>query len=399
LLKKKNKKQNKNLFHLINLLFNRGKKKKKKMVDPIPKNKDEITAEYLNLVLKDSILKDGNKIISIKDGEYIKPDFKSEVYRIIPTYEKDQSHLPKSLVIKLATKNPGINSLLQNIQGYYKEAQFYKRLEEIPEIKTAKVYYSSVADAKNEFIIVMEDLALRNLTVANQDIDIDYNMAIAIVRYFALLQSKFWNYKENPLFKTIEWMKEPNFAIYLKDLTIQMFEERKQSFIERNQHRLMQKTVETIKTIDIKQLYDKNFPSDLKNCTLVHGDPQPKNVFIDNANHEIVMIDWQYSSVGYGIKDVVLLLGIWMSSKTTKEEILNIKNFYYDELIKNGVKDFSREEFEQQWNNCLLLSLCNIASVSEKENIGDDIEKQKKYKAYLELSESRFINFVQNQDF
>ncbi|ORX43817.1 hypothetical protein BCR36DRAFT_586513 [Piromyces finnis] len=369
------------------------------MAIPIPESKDEITVEYLNQILKDSILNNNNKIISIKDGENIPPSFKSEVFRIIPTYKNDNYNLPKSLIIKLATKNSGINALLQNIQGYYKEVQFYKQLEKLPELKTPKVYYSSVADTKNKFIIVMEDLSLKNLTVANQDNEIDYEMAISIVKYFSLLQSKFWNYKENSLFETIEWMKEPNFAIYLKDLTIQMFEERKFNFIERNQHRLNEKTIETIKGIDIKQIYERNFPSDLKNCTLVHGDPQPTNVFIDNTNNEIIMVDWQYSSIGYGIKDIVLLLGIWLSSKTTKDEILKIKNFYYEELVKYGVKDFSRDEFEQQWNNCLLLSLCNIASVSEKENIGDDIEKQKKYKAYLDSSESRFINFIQNQDF
>jgi len=369
------------------------------MVESIPKNKQEITVQYLNNVLKEKVLKNNNKIISIKDGEGIQQDFKSEVYRIIPTYEHEDEQLPKSLIIKLATKNPGINSLLQNIQGYYKEEQFYKQLGQIPEIKTPEIYYSLVNDAKNEFIIIMEDLNLRNLRIASQENEIDSKFALSIVKYFAHLQSKFWNYKGNQHFTSIEWLKEPNFALYLKDLTIKMFEERKLSFIERNKHRLIGKTIATIKNMDINKLYEQNFPSDLKNCTLVHGDPQPKNVFIDEANQEIMMVDWQYSSVGYGIKDVVLLLGIWISKNTTKDEILNIKNVYYEELVKNGVKDFSREEFEQQWNNCLLLSLCNIASVSEKENIGDDLEKQRKYKEYLEVSESRFINFIQNQDF
>jgi len=365
---------------------------------PIPKKKEEITVDYLNSVLKDTLLKD-NKIVSIKDGEAIPPQFKSIVNRIIPTYEKDDANLPKSFVIKIATSNPGIKSLLKHIQGYYKEAEFYKILEKIPELKTPKVYYSSVSSKKTEFIIIMEDLKLKKLEVASQAESINYDFAIAIVKYFALLQSKFWNYEGNQLFKSIEWMKNTNFALYLKDLTIQMFEERKGSFIERNKKKLNEKTISIINTADIKKLYDENFPADLKHCSLVHGDPQPTNVFIDKENKEIVMVDWQYSSLGHSLKDVVLLLGIWLSRTTTKEEILKIKEFYYNELIKNGVKDFSKEDFEKQWKNCLLLSLCNIASVSENENIGDDEEKKKQYKDYLDLSESRFINFIQNQEF
>ncbi|ORX88296.1 hypothetical protein BCR32DRAFT_288802 [Anaeromyces robustus] len=365
----------------------------------IPKNKDEITVDYLNTVLENTLLKGNNKIISIKDGKEIPPQFKSEVYRILLTYENETTNLPTSIIIKLATKNPGINSLLQNIQGYYKESQFYKQLNEISTLNTAKVFYSSVNPEKNQFIIIMEDLNLRDFHVASQENEIDLNFAFNIIKYFALLQSKFWNYKENQIFKSIEWLKEPNFALYLKDLTIQMFEERKSSFIERNKNKLMDKTIKTINTIDIQNLYKENFPSDLKNCTLVHGDPQPTNVFINNHNNEMMMVDWQYSSIGYGIKDVILLLGIWIKKDITSNEILKIKNFYYEELIRNGVKDFSKQEFETQWKNCLLLSLCNIASVSEKENIGEDEEKKRKYKDYLNVSETRFINFLQNQEF
>jgi len=370
-----------------------------KMTLPIPKNKDEITVDYLNTVLKDNLLKGNNKIISIKDGKEIPPQFKSEVYRIQLTYEIETSDLPTSIIIKLATKNPGINSLLQNIQGYYKESQFYKQLNEIPELNTAKVFYSSVNTEKNQFIIIMEDLNLRSLNVASQENEINLDFALSIIKYFALIQSKFWNYEGNQLFKSIEWLKEPNFALYLKDLTIKMFEERKASFIKRNKNKLMDKTVKTINTMNIQHLYEENFPSDLKNCTLVHGDPQPTNVFINDSNNEMMMVDWQYSSVGYGIKDVILLLGIWIKKDITSDEILKIKNFYYEELIRNGVKNFSRQDFETQWKNCLLLSLCNIASVSENENIGEDEEKKRKYKDYLNVSETRFINFLQNQDF
>jgi thiamine kinase-like enzyme len=364
----------------------------------IPKNRNEITVDYLNTVLKNTLLKD-NKIVSIKDGETIPPQFKSIVHRILPTYENDDDSLPKSFIIKLATDNPGIKSLLKHIQGYYKEVKFYTSLGKIPELKTPKVYYSAVSSSKSKFIIIMEDLNLRNLNVASQGESIDFNFALNVIKYFALLQSKFWNYEGNSKFKEAEWMKDTNFALYLKDLTIQMFEERKLSFIERNKSKLNEKTVQTIQTVDIKKLYDENFPKDLKHCTVVHGDPQPTNVFIDKANQSIVMVDWQYASIGYALKDVVLLLGIWLSRNTPKEEILKLKDAYYEELIKQGVKDFSREDFEHQWKNCLLLSLCNIASVSENENIGDDEEKKQKYKDYLDLSESRFINFIKNQDF
>ena len=54
--------------------------------------------------------------------------------------------------------------------------------------------------------------------------------------------------------------------------------------------------------------------------------------------------------------------------------------------------------YDEDWKNSMLVTLANIASVSTEENIGDDIEKKKKYQEYLDTAERRFIKFFENAD-
>ena len=110
------------------------------------------------------------------------------------------------------------------------------------------------------------------------------------------------------------------------------------------------------------------------------------------------MIDWQYISVGLGLKDIILFIGIMLDeNKITKDEILELKKYYYESLLKYGVQNYTKEKFNEDWNNLKLVSLCNIIAASTDENIGDDEEKKKKFGRHIFLAERRFIHFVQNQ--
>lgn len=358
--------------------------------DLIPNSFSDITVDWLNSVLSSKFL---TKILSFELGSPIEEGYTGEIFRIIPKYNDKSDSLPISLIIKLATKNPGINKLLTETRGYEKEIKLYPELSKINSLNLPKIYYSNINIEKSKYVLIMEDLNNRNLKLCKLEEGFDANFALKVIDFFSKFQSEFWGPEK---YYKLKFMEEYNFSLYLKDLTIENFNKRKNRFIEENKTRLGPKIIELINNIDIIKLYESTNPEDKKNFTLVHGDAQLSNLFYDEKN--IIMIDWQYSSLGIGLKDVIILLGISLNEKTTKDEIENLKNIYYEKLKYYGVKDYSKDNFNVDWKNCLLLSLANIISVSNEENIGDDNEKKKKYQNYLDISSRRFIHFIQFQE-
>ena len=356
-----------------------------------PTSFSELTNDWLSQI---SISHFPSKIISFSEGDKIAEGFTGEVVRIIPKYETEKEENPQTLIIKFATSNPGINQLLTNTKGYLKEIELYKVLYKYEDfLHVPKVYYSAINKENSKYIMILEDLSNRKMEKGNQVKPIDFAFSCRIVDYFAKLHSIFWDKPE--VFQNLQWIKDYSFVDYLRDLTIKMFETRKENFLKRNEQRLEQKTIDIIKTMDIKELYEKTSGHRKSNVTLLHGDTQPTNLLYNEK--EMAMIDWQYSSFGVGCKDLIIFLGIWINETTlTREEVKGIKDRYYNKLIENGVSDYKREIFEEDWSNLLKITLANIASVSTEENIGDDQEKKKRYQEYLDCAEKRFICFYQN---
>ena len=346
----------------------------------------EVTLEWLNSVLP-------FKIKSYTEGEKVSPGFTGEVIRLIPEYENPSTSNPKSFILKFATSNPGINKLLTDTRGYLKEIELYKVLSSHSDkLHCPKVYYSAISSDNSKYIMIMEDLNSRQMTRGDQSKPIDLQFAFKLIELFANIHSLFWDTTEK--YPSLKFINEHSFVDYLKDLTITMFTNRKDSFITRNKHRLSQKTIDYITSMDIKDLYAKTL-SRKNNISLLHGDPQPTNLMF-NSN-EMTMIDWQYASYGISVKDIIIFLGIWME-ESTKEDLKKIKERYYEKLLENGVKGYSKEMYDEDWKNSMFVTLANIASVSTEENIGDDIEKKKRYQEYLDTAERRYIKFFENAD-
>ena len=246
--------------------------------------------------------------------------------------------------------------------------------------------------------MIMEDLNERGLTKANNEKPFDIKIFKLIIEYFSKLQSCFWGLEKQ---QNLEWIKNNNFGEYIKELTIKNFDKKKNFFIENNKHILNNDTIDMIKNIKIEELFELINPYNERNknnTTLLHGDPQCNNLFLNQNKDLMVMIDWQYINIGLGLKDIILFIGIMLDENNIKEEnIMELKELYFKKLIENGVNNYNRERFDEDWKNLTMICLCNIISASADENIGDDEEKRKKYNKHIFTAEKRFIAFIQKQ--
>ena len=360
-----------------------------------PTNISEITVDFLNKVLENQFK---SKIISFNKGDDIEPGFTGEVNRIVLTFTEKKDNLPKSLILKFQTSNPGINAFMTKIKGYEKEIKIYEILSNIPDLNVAKIYYSAINKEGSKYIMIMEDLNERGLIKPNNEQPFDLQIFKLIVKYFAKFHAYFWGLENQ---KNVEWIKHYNFGEYMKEFTVKNFDNKKNYFIFNNKKLLNEDTIEMIKKINIVELFELINPSNDRNkdnTTLLHGDPQCNNLLLNENKDSMVMIDWQYINIGLGLKDVILFIGIMNDENNiNNEEIMELKNLYFDSLIKNGVKNYTRERFDEDWKNLTWVCLCNIISASSEENIGDDEEKRKRYSEYIFIAEKRFITFIQNQ--
>ena len=364
------------------------------MAEFFPNDFSDLTLDFLNSALENQF---NSKILSFSKGKDLEEGFTGEVYRISITNKNGD--LPKNLIIKLQTSNPGINAFMAKIQGYEKEIKIYKILANISELNLPKIYYTKINKEGTKYIMIMEDLNERGLMKANSEKPFDIKIFKLIIDYFSKLQSNFWGIEKQ---KNIEWIKNNNFGEYMKEFTINNFDTKKNYFIENNKNILKKDIIEMIKDIKIEELFELINPfseRNKNNTTLLHGDPQSNNLFLSQRKDLMVIIDWQYINIGLGLKDIILLIGIMLDENNIrKEDIMELKDLYYNSLVKNGVINYKRERFDEDWKNLTMICLCNIIAASAEENIGDDEEKKQKYSKHILTAEKRFITFIQNQN-
>ena len=183
-----------------------------------PSSYSELTLEFLNKTLE-NIFK--SKILSFKKGKEIESGFTGEVNRILLTFSEKSENLPKSLILKFQTTNPGINAFVTKIQGYEKEIKIYKLLSSIPDLNIAKVYYSEMNKEGSKYIMIMEDLNERGLMRPNSEKPFNMKILKLIAEYFSKLQSNFWGPEKQ---KDIEWIKNNNFGEYMEEFTLNNFD-------------------------------------------------------------------------------------------------------------------------------------------------------------------------------
>lgn len=368
-------------------------------MDTFPKSFEELTVEFLNKALH-SKLPEIKSFTKSTDG--IPQGFTGDVFRINITYKtptQPNPPYPSTLILKFATTNPGINALLTDIKGYLREITLYPILNAHPQLHTPILYASNISSTNSTFIMILEDLQNKQLHRGNHEVPLDFALATRIVDYFAYMNAIFWNCHLHDNFKQYLSIGNNDFPAYMQNLTRNMYTKRLDAFIERNKTKLNPQILDTLRTLDVEKLYALTKPNadytNIKNITLVHGDPQPSNLMYNDST--LTMIDWAYTGIGKGCKDVILFLGICSDSTTmSKEQFEELKQRYYTQLIANGVnaETYTQEEFNDDWKNMLYISMANIISTSPEENIGDDEEKRKAYQRYLDYCETRFIYFI-----
>lgn len=308
-------------------------------------NYNNVDIQYIKTMIKNSLIHIDIRDIHIYLNK-LKGGFISDVLQIeIITNLNEKIHS----VLKMENSNETFLSAMSNkLDLYNREYYFYDTISKYVPIKFPKTYGLIKDENFNNIGVLLENLNTEdyklNLDLNTENINVSFN----VIDSLALLHSKFWNKPINNHFKELKKNNDIMFQPFWNNFIHSKWDifKSKWNFLLSNQQ------------LDIGQYIVDNFTniqdnlSD-KNLTFCHGDVKSANIFykfIKSSNtYEPYFIDWQYIIHGKGVQDLVFFMIESFGSDKMKLYKTLFKEYYYIKLIDNGINNYSKSEYENDF--------------------------------------------------
>jgi len=290
----------------------------------------------------------GTKIEKIEiDNNKLKGGFISDVIglKIYTEYEILDS------ILKLENTNETFLSKMAHDLGLYeREYYFYETILKYIPIKTPKFYGEIRNNDFNKIGILMN-----NLVNLNYKLNLDLNkekidVSLKIIERLAQLHATFFDKDLKKIFNELKKHTDPLFNPSWQNFIQSKWINFKSKWCKILSKEQIEKTEWIVNNFsDIQQsLSDKNL-------TLCHGDVKSANIFyqqIDNG-YEPYFIDWQYICEGKGVQDLVFFMIESFEIETINQYKNIFKDYYYVKLKEYGVINYSREDYEKDFQNSI----------------------------------------------
>jgi aminoglycoside/choline kinase family phosphotransferase len=335
------------------------------MSEAMPKTTEDITPEWLNSVLDDSITA-GAQVSSIEKtiiGEGA--GFLGELARLTLTYDREAAAAPSSMILKLPTQDEPVRNLAQLINVYEREIRFYEQIADELPLRTPKMYFSHVDAAKQNYVLLLEDLAPGR--VGDQIATCSIEEAKTALRALAGLHAAWW---DSPRLKEFAWMPGVDDQLLI-GLISMLYQQSWPIFVERYSDRV------PAEILPIGKKFGRTFTELAKEIergplTITHADYRLDNMFFDLADGSpIAIIDWQLSQRGPALGDVTYFLAGNLSVETRREHETDLLHVYHEALVEGGVKDYDFESCAEDYRKSALLLFIFVVTNQEDLNIED----------------------------
>ncbi len=320
------------------------------MTDPLlPLTSDEITVEWLNLVLREGDMLGGAPIRSF-DREVIGEGagFVGELSRITLRYHGPAPNAPSSLIAKLPTRDDTVRNIAQAFGFYEREVNFYQQLAGQVGLRTPRCYYSAMEPAAGRFVLLLEDLAPARC--GDQIASCSLDEAQLALRELAKLHATWW---ESPKFAEFPWLPAVDDPL-LRQVLAALYQQSWPHFVEEFKGQLPQAI------FDIGERFGASFATLAESlgprpATIVHTDFRLDNMFFGLADGSpFALVDWQIVQRGLGAADVTYFLAGNFAIEERRRHQRELVRVYHDALLGNGVSGY---DFDQCWADYRLAAL------------------------------------------
>ena len=303
-----------------------------------PRTVDEITPEWLTQVLRDKGVIDKSTVGSVS-ASVLDGGATSEVQQLVIEYDSDTEQGPKSIIAKIALRDPEKRSMVDDLGLYETEILFYRHFGGGAGIAVPNVYFSSYGPAKGEMLLLQEDLG--NLRSIAPGVDCSFDDAVKAFDAAAGFHAKWWD--DESLFD-IPWLIDYSDEKYATSIS-ETYSPYIDSFVEKAGSYLPKGVEQIIR--DLAPRYAEVVShSGTRPVTLNHGDYKPANLFFDdseNAESPIVAFDWQVVQRGRAGTDLgQFFLTSFNNNRTAIEK--QLVTGYHDALLDRGTTGYSMDE-------------------------------------------------------
>ena len=322
-----------------------------------PITPEGLNKEWLNQILDESgSLSEGEKVESfsfenISEGVGLL----GIVVRVHLTYNK-ASKAPASLVVKFATDAIENRELANTMNLYEREVIFFNEIAQGLDIPIPKCYYAAMDFDSGSDVIVLEDLF--EYSLGDQIGGITGEQALMVVDVVAPLHAKYWG-KGEETFPNMQRIDSDDFI----ERSVASFYISWETALERFPDFFPDELKAALPAY-VNSMEDIYREMGNRTKTVIHGDVRMDNALFGNEVPgllPVVLIDWQNIMISNPLYDIGWMMFTSLPIETRRQCEKDVLEHYVAKLEAEGVKNYSIEQCEKDYDVALLFILhCTI---------------------------------------
>ena len=250
----------------------------------------------------------------------------SLLWRVVLTYDQPSSS-PKSVIVKLATDDAHRLFIMQTAKFYAREVRFYDELAADAPVRVPKCIHAAIDPETSLFILILEDVG--QLRHVDQLEGCGFDDAVQALRTLAKFQSRWWGQDLSDLATTFIPMNDG-----FNQFVVPMLHQQNWPAARDARPDLWPDDVSTFLdgfVAKVPHILEGLMGPD----TLIHNDYRVDNLLWDGD--EIVVLDFQMSSVASGLLDFAYFVGQSIPKEIRKQRFDELMDAYLSELVANGI--------------------------------------------------------------
>jgi hypothetical protein len=299
---------------------------------PVARTIDELTPDWLTSTLRDAGRLTQGRVVEV-DAQPIGTGQMSRVLRLTPTYEDTSEGGPSSLIVKLASEDPGARAA-GNAMGFYEaEVRFYRDIAARVNAATPECHAATIDLVDGTFTLLLADRM--DLRVGDMVAGGTPDEADLVLAELTKLQAPTWN---DPTLSASEWLSPIRWRAFSET-----FPSALQPFLDRFGNALTDDEIavcERIMPQAVSWLDAWAAP-----IVVQHGDYRLDNMLFDDLSPSVTVFDWQTARVGPPLVDAGFYLGGCLAIEDRRKHENDLLRDYHQRLSAAGVDGYS-------WDDC-----------------------------------------------
>ncbi len=321
----------------------------------MPKDRSAVTARWLRRALEAGGMRNVPAVAGVACERIgAGTGLVGEILRCRPTYLGEAGDAPRTVIVKLPSRNPANFRMGRRQLLHKREHDFYRHVAPHAAVRSPKLLYGNFDARSHRFVLVLEDLA--DMAAADQTSGAGEAEARRAVRAAARLHGRYWNRPGllpgpapadllgAPYRQALAGLHAACLAPALGNFG-GTFSNRMRRFAE---------------TLDVSGLLAAIGDGPR---TFVHGDFRLDNMFFGTGGGEdVALIDWQLCGIGSGLYDVAYFLCASVETGLRRRIERGLVREYHRIVRGLGAGDLDFERcwllYRQNAAACLPVSVC-----------------------------------------